>query len=218
MTPAAVHAAAEWLEHASAPEVLRWAGDTFGARLAVTTSLTDAVLVHLASRVLPGVTVLFVDTGKHFPETLGTRDAVGATYDVELRTVATDEAVPDRLYETDPDRCCWLRKVSPLERALRDFDAWVTGLRRDESPQRAHTPVVQWDARRRKVKVNPLARWSSADVAAYTAEHDVLVNPLVALGYRSVGCAPCTRPVADGEDERAGRWAGTAKSECGLHA
>ena len=106
MTPASVHAAAEWLEHASAEEVLRWAGDTFGTRLAVTTSLTDAVLVHLASRVVPGVTVLFVDTGKHFPETLGTRDAAAASYDVQLRTVATDQPVPDRLYETDPDRCC----------------------------------------------------------------------------------------------------------------
>lgn len=218
----------EWagqaLKDAAAPEILRWAADTFGNRLCVTASMADAVVAHLASRALPGVDVLFIDTGYHFPETIGTRDAVAALYDVNLVTLAPAQSVAEqdaahgpRLHDRDPDRCCALRKVKPLAEGLAKYDAWITGLRRDESPTRAGTPVVDWDAIRGKVKIAPIARWTQEDVAAYVAEHSVIVNPLLADGYASIGCAPCTRRVAPGEDARAGRWAGRAKTECGLH-
>ncbi|MEV4971916.1 phosphoadenylyl-sulfate reductase [Streptomyces scopuliridis] len=212
------------LEDASALEILTWAVDTFGARFCVTSSMEDAVVAHLASRVRPGVDVVFLDTGYHFPETLGTRDAVEAVMDVRLltltprRTVAEQDAEHGpRLHDRDPDLCCALRKVAPLEEGLADYDAWATGLRRDESPTRAGTPVVGWDEKRGKVKVSPIARWTQDDVDAYVAEHGVLTNPLLMDGYASVGCAPCTRRVREGEDARAGRWAGRAKTECGLH-
>lgn len=215
--------AARELEEASAAEIVRWAADTFGDRFTVTASMADGVLSHVAARAVPGVRVLFLDTGYHFPETLGTRDAVAAAYDVTVETVShplraiEHEAEYGRLYETDPDLCCTIRKVWPLDRALRPYDAWASGVRRAESPTRADTPVVGWDPKREKVKVSPLARWTDEQVDAYVAEHNILVNPLRELGYASIGCAPCTRPVAPGEDPRAGRWSGTGKVECGIH-
>ncbi|MEU3713052.1 phosphoadenylyl-sulfate reductase [Streptomyces catenulae] len=212
------------LEEADPLDILRWAAETFGPRFCVTSSMEDAVVAHLASRVAPGVDVVFLDTGYHFPETLGTRDAVAAVLDVNVltltprRTVAEQDAEhAPKLHDRDPDLCCALRKVEPLERGLAGYDAWATGLRRDESPTRAGTPVVGWDARRGKVKVSPIARWTQADVDAYVTEHGVLTNPLLQDGYASVGCAPCTRRVLAGEDARAGRWAGRNKTECGLH-
>ncbi|KIF05333.1 phosphoadenosine phosphosulfate reductase [Streptomyces sp. RSD-27] len=212
------------LEDAPALDILRWAVDTFGARFCVTSSMEDAVVAHLASRVAPGVDVVFLDTGYHFEETIGTRDAVGAVMDVNVITLTPRQSVAEqdaaygpRLHDRDPDLCCALRKVKPLEEGLTGYDAWATGLRRDESPTRAGTPVVGWDERRRKVKVSPIARWTQEDVEAYVAEHGVLTNPLLMDGYTSVGCAPCTRRVAEGEDARAGRWAGRGKTECGLH-
>lgn len=212
------------LEEATPLEILQWATETFGSRFCVTSSMEDAVVAHLASRALPGVDVVFLDTGYHFPETIGTRDAVAEVMDVEVVTLTPRRSVAEqdaeygpRLYERDPDLCCSLRKVAPLEEGLTSYDAWATGLRRDESPSRANTPVVGWDAKRRKVKVSPIARWTQADVDAYIAEHGVLTNPLLTDGYASIGCAPCTRRVLAGEDARAGRWAGRAKTECGLH-
>jgi phosphoadenosine phosphosulfate reductase len=217
-------AAGRELEHAPAEEVVRWAATTFGPRFAVTSSMADAVVIDLVSRIAPGTDVLFLDTGYHFAETIGTRDAVAATYAVNVVTIAPEHTVAEqdaehgpRLHDRDPDRCCALRKVAPLERALAGYDAWASGLRRDESPARAGTPVVGWDPRRGKVKVNPLARWTQADVDAYVAEHHVLLNPLLQDGYASIGCAPCTRRVADGDDVRSGRWAGLTKTECGIH-
>ncbi|MFJ6657005.1 phosphoadenylyl-sulfate reductase [Streptomyces sp. NPDC091377] len=212
------------LEDASAPEILRWATGTFGRRFCVTSSMEDAVVAHLASRAMPGVDVVFLDTGYHFEETIGTRDAVEAVMDVNVitltprRTVAEQDAEHGpRLHDRDPDLCCKLRKVQPLEQGLEGYHAWATGLRRDESPTRANTPVVGWDEKRRKVKVSPIARWTQDDVDAYVAAHGVLTNPLLMDGYASVGCAPCTRRVLAGEDARAGRWAGRGKTECGLH-
>jgi phosphoadenosine phosphosulfate reductase len=191
----------------------------------VASSMQDAVLVHLVSQVAPGVDVLFLDTGYHFAETLGTRDAVAATYDINLITVTPRHTVVEqdasegpRLYDRDPDRCCGLRKVAPLDRALARYDAWATGLRRAEAPSRVGTPVVSYDVARGKVKVAPIAAWSDADVADYIVKHGILVNPLLTAGYQSIGCAPCTRVVAVGEDPRAGRWAGLAKTECGIHS
>jgi phosphoadenosine phosphosulfate reductase len=215
--------AARHLEGASAEEVIRWAADTFGDRFVVTASMSDGVLSHVAGRAVPGITVLFLDTGYHFAETIGTRDAVAATYPVNVKTVTHPLRVPEheaeygRLYEIDPNLCCAIRKIWPLDRALRPYDAWASGVRRAELASRAGTPVVGWDAKRRKVKVNPLATWSDERVATYVAEHDILVNPLRQIGYTSIGCAPCTRPVAAGEDSRSGRWAGLAKVECGIH-
>ncbi|MEU7376900.1 phosphoadenylyl-sulfate reductase [Streptomyces albidoflavus] len=212
------------LEEAPALEIVRWAADTFGERFCVTSSMEDAVVAHLASRVRPGVDVVFLDTGYHFPETIGTRDAVEAVLDVNVLTLTPRQSVAEqdaeygpKLHDRDPDLCCALRKVKPLEEGLSGYAAWATGLRRDESPTRANTPVVGWDARRRKVKVSPIARWTQDDVDAYVARYGVLTNPLLTDGYASVGCAPCTRRVTAGEDARAGRWAGTGKTECGLH-
>ena len=215
--------AARDLERAGAHEIVQWAAGTFGERFAVTASMADGVLSHVAGEAVPGITVLFLDTGYHFAETIGTRDAVAATYPVNVETITHPLRVPEheaeygRLYETDPDLCCAIRKVWPLDRALRPYDAWAGGIRRAESTTRSDTPVVAWDAKRRKVKVNPLATWSDAQVDAYVAEHGILVNPLREIGYTSIGCEPCTRPVVPGEDRRSGRWSGRAKTECGIH-
>jgi phosphoadenosine phosphosulfate reductase len=213
------------LEDASAGDILGWAVEQFGDRLAVTASMSDTVLAHLASQVRPGIRVVFLDTGYHFPETLGTRDAVGAMYDVDLVTVRPRLSVEQQdarygpaLYERDPDRCCAMRKVAPLEDALRGYHAWATGIRREESSTRADTPVVAFDERRGMVKVAPLARWTENDVSDYAARHGLVIHPLTQLGYKSVGCAPCTRAVAPGEHSRSGRWAGLEKTECGIHA
>jgi phosphoadenosine phosphosulfate reductase len=215
--------AARNLEGSSAEEIVRWAADTFSDRFVVTASMSDGVLSHVAGRAVPGITVLFLDTGYHFAETIGTRDAIAATYPVKVETVTHPLRVPEheaeygKLYEIDPDLCCAIRKIWPLDRALRPYDAWASGVRRAELASRANTPVVGWDAKRRKVKVNPLATWTDEQVADYVAEHGILVNPLRQIGYASIGCAPCTRPVAAGEDTRSGRWVGRAKVECGIH-
>jgi phosphoadenosine phosphosulfate reductase len=212
------------LEGAPAEEIIRWAADTFGPRFCVTSSFADAVLVHVASRVVPGIDVVFLDTGLHFPETLKVREQVQATMPVRIRsirprlTVGQQDGIHGpRLFSRDPDGCCALRKVEPLERALADYDGWAAGLRRDESPTRANTPVVHFEYARGKVKVNPLARWTQSDVDAYVTRYDVPVNDLLRNGYGSVGCWPCTRRTVAGEDARAGRWAMFDKTECGLH-
>jgi phosphoadenosine phosphosulfate reductase len=214
----------EVLEGADPLTVLGWAGRAFGRSLVLTAAMGDTVLAHLASRAVPGVDVLFVDTGYHFAETLGTVDAVRATYPVRIRTIGAPESVQEHearrgvLHRTDPDRCCALRKIAPLDNALRGYRAWATGLRRDDSPTRAGTPTVGWDARRGLLKLSPIATWTDEDVEAYTATHpDLITNPLLQLGYRSVGCGPCTRAVGPDEHARAGRWAGLTKTECGLH-
>ncbi len=219
----AEEAAAE-LGEADARTVAAWAAETFPGTMAVACSMADAVLPHLVSRYAPGVDVLFLDTGYHFRDTLVTRDIVAerlpvTVVDVRPRlTVAEQDAVHGpRLYERDPGACCRMRKVEPLARALGGYEAWVTGVRRDEAVTRTETPLVTWDDRNGLVKINPLAAWSFDDLMEYAVEHDVPVNLLVGAGYPSIGCEPCTRPVAPGEDPRAGRWAGFAKTECGLH-
>lgn len=216
--------AARELEEASAQEIISWAAETFGEGLCMTSSMADALMVDLASRQVPGIDVIFLDTGYHFAETIGTRDAVDSIYDINLVTVEPrrtveeqDTALGPRLYARNPEVCCHLRKVEPLKRALEPYAAWLTGLRREDSVTRRDTPIVQWDQRRRMTKVNPIARWTQDDVDTYMAEHGVLVNPLQDDGFPSIGCEPCTRRVAPGEDARSGRWAGTGKTECGIH-
>jgi len=216
--------AAVELAGADALDVLRWAQRQFGDGWCVTSSMADAVLPQLASQVRPGVDVIFLDTGYHFAETIGTRDAVAAVMPVTVRTVlplatvaGQDAEHGARLYQRDPDLCCALRKVEPLERALIPYRAWASGLRRADSADRAGVEVVEWDARHSMVKLNPIAAWTDQQVDDYIAEHGLLTNPLLSEGYGSIGCAPCTRRLAPGEHGRAGRWAGTAKTECGLH-
>ena len=212
------------LELAPAEHIIEWAVATFGDRFCVTSSMGDAVLAHLASKVAPGIDVGFLDTGYHFTETLGTADAVKHTMPVNLITITPQQTVAEQdaeygpeLYKRDPDKCCALRKLAPLRDSLAEYDAWATGLRRAETHNRVIAPVIGWDAKKGKVKVSPLARWSDEQVEKYIAENGVLVNPLVYDGYPSIGCWPCTSRVAPGDDPRSGRWAGLNKTECGIH-
>jgi phosphoadenosine phosphosulfate reductase len=223
------------LEGASAIDLLRWTDENFGGvrgprasatcNYVVASNMQDAVLVDLAAKVRPGVPVMFLDTGYHFVETIGTRDAIEAVYDVRVLNVTPEHTVAQQdellgkdLFARDPSECCRLRKVAPLGKALRGYSAWVTGLRRVEAPTRANAPLISFDEVFKLVKINPLAAWTDQDMDDYIAENDVLVNPLVYEGYPSIGCAPCTAKVADGADPRSGRWQGTGKVECGLHA
>ncbi|MDX6665061.1 MAG: phosphoadenosine phosphosulfate reductase [Solirubrobacteraceae bacterium] len=216
--------AAELGQDASAQQVLAWAADMFGDRLIVASNMQDAVLVDLAATASPGVDVLFLETGYHFAETIGTRDAVGTVYDVNIVNATPEHTVAEQdsllgkdLFARDPNQCCALRKVAPLQNTLARYDAWVTGVRRVEAPTRANTPLVTYDEKFGLVKVNPIAAWSDEEIDAYIAEHGILVNPLVSEGYPSIGCAPCTAKPLPGADKRSGRWAGTGKIECGLH-
>ncbi|MCC8251404.1 phosphoadenylyl-sulfate reductase [Saccharothrix luteola] len=217
-------AASAELADASAEEALAWTARTFGESWIVASNMQDAVLIDLATKVKPDVDVLFLETGYHFAETIGTRDAVDLVYPgVHIVNAAAEQSVADQeaqfglLNKTDPNRCCELRKVIPLRRTLKDYDAWVTGVRRVDAPTRANTPIVTWDERNGLVKVNPIAPWSDEQFNAYIAEHGILENPLVQAGYPSIGCAPCTAKPLPGADARSGRWAGQAKTECGLH-
>lgn len=217
--------AGQELEGAPAEEIVAWAAEEFGDRFCVTSSFADAVLAHVVSRVRPGVDVVFLDTGLHFTETLDVRDRVARDMAVNVRSIRPaltvgrqDAEYGPRLFERDPDSCCGLRKVEPLAEALEPYDAWATGLRRDESPTRANTKVVDYDANRNMVKVAPIAAWTQSDVDAYVARHHVPVNDLIRQGYASVGCWPCTRRTAPGEDPRAGRWPLFDKVECGIHS
>lgn len=210
---------------ASPAEIVRWVAENFATdAVAVACSMADAALPHLVAAQLPGVDVLFLDTGYHFAETRHTRDEVQRALDVRVvdvlpeQTVAEqDAAFGERLYSRDPGLCCARRKVEPLHEALAGYEVWFTGVRREEAPTRTNTPLVAWDERNGLVKVNPVAAWTFDDLLGYAGAHAVPVNLLIAHGYPSIGCEPCTRPVAPGEDPRAGRWAGLSKTECGLH-
>jgi phosphoadenosine phosphosulfate reductase len=213
------------LDGASADDLLRWTDQHFGSNYIVASNMQDAVLVDLAAKVRPGVDVLFLDTGYHFVETIGTRDAVEAVYDINVVNVTPENNVAkqDELYGKDlfarePNECCRMRKVEPLSKALRGYSAWVTGIRRVEAPTRANAPLISWDKAFNLVKINPLAAWTDEDMQDYIDANGVLVNPLVFEGYPSIGCAPCTAKPAEGADPRSGRWAGLSKTECGLHA
>ena len=213
------------LEGASAQELLQWTEDTFGSDYIVASNMQDGVLVHLAAQVHPGVDVLFLDTGYHFAETIGTRDAVEQVYGVNVINARAEASVAEQdaaegkdLFAREPNRCCALRKVAPLTKTLSGYKAWVTGIRRVEAPTRANAPLISFDDAFGLVKINPIAAWSDEDMQSYIDEHSILVNPLVDEGYPSIGCAPCTSKPAPGSDPRSGRWAGQAKTECGLHA
>lgn len=209
----------------TAAEAVAWVAERFDVGdVAVASSMANGVLPHLVSQQLPGVDVLFLDTGYHFAETEWTRDDVARRLDVrvvdvkpELTVAEQDARYGEKLYERDPSLCCAMRKVAPLRRALAGYRVWLTGIRRGDAPTRTAAPQISFDHAHGLIKVNPLVHWTTDELTGYAADHDVPVNPLLAEGYPSIGCAPCTLPVAAGDDPRSGRWAGLAKTECGIH-
>jgi len=204
--------------HGSDPrDVIEWAVAEFDGRICATTSFADLLLIDMATRVDPKIEIVFVDTGHHFPETLEMMRGAVDLYSLNLTVLRPPDGSAD-LSTLAYDECCRIRKVEPLSRYLsHTVDAWMSGLRRDDSSDRSTTPVVQLD-RNGLVKVNPLAVWGADRLDGYMARHGVRVNPLIAAGYSSIGCMPCTAPaVADGPNKRAGRWAGSSKTECGIH-
>lgn len=200
-----------------AHRVLRWAHRQFGTELCVTASFGDAVLAHVANEAIPGVQIVLLDTGYLFAETMWFADELRARYGIDLRVVRPLPGLERDVWQTDTDACCAARKVEPLNRALAGKSAWVSGLRRSDSAPRRNAPFVHDDLLRGVVKINPLAGWTDADVVAYVAAYGVPDHPLADRGYPSIGCWPCTRPVADGDDQRSGRWSESDKTECGLH-
>jgi phosphoadenosine phosphosulfate reductase len=202
-------------EHAPASKIIRWAVDTFHPHLSLSASMTDAVLIDLATKVEPSIEVVFIDTGYHFPETLDTVEVVRRRYGLNLRMMSVPHH-DDELWRIDPENCCSAVKVGQLDRALNGKAAWMSGLRRVEAETRANAPIVGRDIRG-LVKINPIATWTDEDVAGYITDHDVPVNPLLHLGYTSIGCMPCTTKPTDPDDPRSGRWAGSGRTECGIH-
>lgn len=197
-------------------DIITWAAEQFGEGLVLASSFNDCVLIDLVARAAPQVTVAFLDTQYHFAETLEYVEQVRQRYGLRLE-ILRPLIAPDDLWQTDTDGCCAARKVEPLGRALRNRTAWMSGLRRSESETRTSAPVVSWDSRWQAVKVNPIVAWTDEQVEAYKRERELPEHPLTSLGYRSIGCWPCTRPTSDDEDARAGRWSGSGKLECGLH-
>jgi phosphoadenosine phosphosulfate reductase len=226
MSPAEAQEAADALESAGAEEVLRFAVERFSPRIVLTCSWQkqSSVLVHMLSEIAPGTRVVELDTGLLFPETYETRERLMARYPLRFERVTPELSVEEqahehgeRLWERDPDRCCAMRKVAPLQQALRDADAWITGIRRQQSSSRRDARKIEVDARRGVVKVQPLADWTNRDVWRYIWRHSIPYNPLHDHGFPSIGCVPCTQAVAGDASERSGRWRGTGKIECGLH-
>lgn len=205
-------------EAMSAEELLRWAAEEFGDKLCLTCSWQrqSSALVHMVSELGLDADIVELDTLVLFPETYATRDQLVAKYDLRLKSFRPIDP-PDLLWETDPDGCCGIRKVEPLERALAGYDAWITGIRREQSATRENAKKVEWSERYGVWKIQPLVDWNSKRVDAYLAVNEIPYNPLHDQGYPSIGCIHCTRPVTAGEDERAGRWAGSNKLECGIH-
>jgi phosphoadenosine phosphosulfate reductase len=202
-------------ESAPAAKIIQWAVETFHPHLSLSASMTDAVLIDLATKVEPSIEVVFIDTGYHFPETLDTVETVRRRYGLNLRIMSVPHH-DEELWRIDPENCCSAVKVGQLDRALNGKLAWMSGLRRAESDARVTAPVVGRDIRG-LVKINPIATWTDDDVAGYIADHDVPVNQLLLEGYTSIGCMPCTTKPTDPSDPRSGRWVGRDKTECGLH-
>jgi phosphoadenylyl-sulfate reductase (thioredoxin) len=226
MTREEITQAAGELESGSAQEVLRWAADRFAPRLTFATSLgiEDCVVMDLIARDSLPISLFTLDTGLLFPETYSLWSALQEKYGLEISAIKPRRTVEEQaldegaaLWEREPDRCCDLRKMEPLRGRLSEFDAWITAIRRDQTPERATAPVVGWDGRFGLVKINPLVRWTFDEVRAYVSRHGVPYNPLHDRHYPSIGCVPCTSQVMPGEDPRSGRWRGKEKTECGLH-
>jgi phosphoadenosine phosphosulfate reductase len=203
-------------EDRPAAAIIEWAVESFHPHLCLTASMTDAVLIDLAVRVEPSIEVVFIDTGYHFPETLETVETVRRRYGLNLR-VMTAMRQEEEAWKVDPENCCSAIKMGQLDRALAGKQAWMAGLRRAEAITRKDAPIIHRDLRG-LIKINPIATWTDLDVAGYIRDHDVPINPLVDRGYLSIGCMPCTQPVAEGADPRSGRWHGLDKTECGIHS
>jgi phosphoadenosine phosphosulfate reductase len=221
-----IRAANRLLEEATPQEILRWSVQQFHPYLTTATAFgaEGCCLIHMLAEIEPGVRVFNLDTGYQFPETLELRERLRQRYGIAVELVRPELTVAEYeaghggpLNRTDPGQCCHDRKVVPLRRVLAGHDAWVSAIRRDQTADRSLADVVQWDAKFGLVKVNPLLSWTRRDVWRFIAAHDVPYNPLHDRGFPSIGCWPCTRGVAEGADERAGRWAGTDRKECGLH-
>jgi len=219
-------ALADEFEAAPPQKLLQWAIDEFGSDVALATGFgaEGCVLIDIVARIDPTVRIFYLDTDLLFPETYQLRNRLAARYGVRFERRASSRSVQqqslrhgDRLWERDPDLCCNLRKVEPLREVLAELRAWITAIRRDQSPARALARVIERDDKFGLIKINPLIHWSSKQVWDYIREHDVPYNPLSDQGYSSIGCTPCTTPVQINEDSRAGRWRGLAKTECGLH-
>ena len=218
------------LQDASPDDVLRWSVDAID-RLAVATSFqaSGLVILHKLREIRSDLPVLFLDTGFHFTETLEFKEQITELWDLKVvdlhgahgNAVKQAEIYGAELYKRDPDACCSINKVRPLQNALEEYSGWISGLRRDQSPLRAETPIIEAQllpSGNEIMKIHPLARWNKADVDAYVAEHSIPTHPLFERGYMSIGCWPCTRAVGANEQERDGRWAGLAKTECGIHS
>jgi phosphoadenosine phosphosulfate reductase len=209
-----------------AEELVAFAAEQFGDSMVLTCSwqLGTSILVHMTREVAPQTRLVEIDTGLLFAETHETRQRLVDHYGLEVETLRPLQSVEQqadahgaRLWEREPDRCCGMRKVEPLERAIRDADGWLTGIRRDQTEQRARAPKLVLDARRGVVKVQPLVDWTERDCWSYVYKNGIPYNELHDRGFPSIGCTPCTRAAGSGEDARAGRWAGSGKTECGLH-
>jgi phosphoadenosine phosphosulfate reductase len=215
------------LEGATPWEILRWAVETFYPRLTMATAFgpEGCVILHMLAEIEPRVRVFNLETGYQFAETLELRDQIAERYGIEVEMVRPDTTVAEYeaqhggpLYAVNPNQCCHDRKLVPLRRAVAGYEAWISAIRADQSAHRAKASVVGWDGKFGLVKVNPLLQWTKRDVWAFVVANKVPYNPLHDQGYPSIGCWPCTQATAPGQDERAGRWAGQAKTECGLHS
>jgi phosphoadenosine phosphosulfate reductase len=224
--PEEIASANGFLQGKTPQTILSWAVTTFHPRLTMATAFgaEGCCLIHMLAEIEPSVRIFNLETGYQFSETLELRERIQRRYGIEVELIRPDLTVPEYeaehggpMYVHRPDQCCHDRKVLPLRRAVAGYRAWVSAIRGDQTAHRGAASLVQWDAKFSLVKVNPLLGWTKKDVWNFIARHDVPYNPLHDRGYPSIGCWPCTRPVADGEDERAGRWAGTVKKECGLH-
>jgi phosphoadenosine phosphosulfate reductase len=221
-----IRRAADNLATATPQEILRWAVDRFGNKLTMATAFgaEGCCLIHMLAEIAPEMRIFNLDTGYQFDETLEVRERIKNRYGIEVEYIRPELTVAEYeaehggpLYRIRPDQCCHDRKLVPLRRAVVGYEAWVSAIRGDQTRDRAQASVVQWDAKSNLVKVNPLLGWTRKDVWGFVVKHGVPYNPLHDQGYPSIGCWPCTRPVGEGEDERAGRWSGTGKKECGLH-
>lgn len=225
-TPAQIADACRELEDKPAEEILRWAVATFFPKLTMGTAFGPEgnCIIHMLAAIESRVRIFNLDTGYQFKETLRLRETIKERYGIEVEMIQPDLTVPEYeklhgqpLYAKDPNQCCHDRKIVPLRRAAKGYRAWISAIRRDQTADRGKADVVQWDAKFSLVKINPILSWTKKDVWNFILNHNVPYNPLHDQGYPSVGCWPCTEPVENGQDDRAGRWKGTAKKECGLH-
>lgn len=226
LTPGEIHSTSMRLEYAQPEEALAWAFDAFRDNIVTGTGfgLSGVALMHMLAKIQPKAVVFYLDTDLLFPETYALKNKLEERLDIEIVRIHPGLSLQEQtrwegetLWRSDPDRCCFLRKVQPLRRFLASKDAWITGIRRDQALTRRNTAIVEWDETHNLVKINPMASWTETKVREYIRRHDLPYNPLHDEGYPSIGCMPCTKPVKNGQDIRSGRWQGHEKTECGIH-